>query len=268
MTDSNTQFVTLRTLTKERTIPGHVDSTGKLFSRLALLTKSEMVYLEGKKTITVEPPRQVVLAPSLLREFRCIDGCTACCLPFTLDFLPSEFANFLEKWAPDVAEQAEQEFSRREVEVNGVKREIFSFKQYEYPTCPYLRPTRKGGALGCGFWTEFNTPTQPTECAAAPQISITTRGPRQTMVMKKPFGRAWQWRVTPQCEFDDRVESLRGLPDEYDLTNEINIFRRYLGWAQYFEVETWIPEVIEAMGHLPQLFKAQKSWAGVDVTKL
>lgn len=247
-----------------RTIPGHVDSTGKLINRIALLAKETVIY-QGKPLFAerqlpggkyekyqIQPPHKVSIAPSMLRNFTCVAGCTACCLPFTLDFTPEEFDTL--DWLPEISGQAIRDFNMRMIEVNGVRKEVFTYEQYKDPSCPYLRPTREGGALGCGFWTETNS-TQPLECAAAPQLLMTTRGKGHTVIMKRPFGRGWAWKDRPQCEFDPVYDKISNIPDDYDLTDEINLLKRYYAWSQHLGVETWFPEVIEAMENLPDLLK-------------
>jgi hypothetical protein len=234
-----------------RSIPEHRDSIGKLLSRLALVAKANIT--SGGKVLTC--PTEIYLSPSLLRGFRCRAGCTACCLPFTLDYTPEEFTALGERWRDDIAVQAQAQFSERSVEVNGVQYPIMTYEQYKDPACPYLRPTRENGALGCGFWTSDNT-TQPLECAAAPQLLMTTRGEGISLIMKKPFGRAWAWKQKPQCEFDPRAERLTDIPDTYDLSPEIALLERYAHWAAHFAIPTYLEEIIAAMRELPSLIRA------------
>lgn len=234
-----------------RTIPGHVDSTGKLLERLALVAK-EPVLQKGKVVRT--PPHQLYVSPSVLRQFNCASGCTACCLPFTLDFTPEEFDTL--DWTEEIAEQAIDQFSMRVVEVNGAKHPVYSYPQYLDDSCPYLRPTREGGALGCGFWTADNS-TQPLECAAAPQLLMTTRGEGNTVIMKRPFGRGWAWKNKPQCEFDPVIDHPGKIPDTYDFTDEITLLNRYEGWAKHFGIPTYIPEIIEVLENMPSILRAE-----------
>lgn len=245
-----------------RTIPGHVDSVGKLLERVALVAK-EKIYYQGKpiKRTTdagayeVEPPEQIYLSPSLLRRFACHVGCTACCLPFTLDFTNDEFNSFV--WKEDVDSEAIGKFETRILQVNGKEQPIQTYKQYLDDSCPFLRPTRDEGALGCGFWTEDNS-TQPLECAAAPQLLMTTRGQGATVLMKRPFGRGWAWKDKPQCEFDPVADSPGKIDDDFDLSNEIMLLERYNHWAEYLEIETYIPEILDVLPNLAYTMKSEK----------
>ena len=242
-----------------RTIPGHVDSTGKLLERLALVAKVPVVVDgkllkrgDGQARYEIMPPDNVYISPSVLRQFTCVSGCTACCLPFTLDFTPEEFDTL--EWNEEIAEQATRQFGPRWIYVNGKAHKIYTYEQYKDPSCPYLRPTREGGALGCGFWTQNNS-TQPLECAAAPQILMTTRGEGNTVIMKRPFGRGWAWKDKPQCEFDPVIDHPGKIDLQFDLSNEIMLMERYESWAQHLGIETHIPEIISGLSRLPQLLR-------------
>jgi hypothetical protein len=230
-----------------RSIPRHVDSVEKLVDRLALIAKVPVIY-NGKR-LRPRPPTHLFLSPSLLREFRCHVGCTACCLSFTLDFTEDEFQRFL--WRADISQEAHMRLRKRRITVNGRMFTIMSYPQYKDPSCPFLRATRPGGALGCGFWTTGNS-TQPLECAAAPQISMTTRGPDTTVLMKRPFGRGWNWKVPPQCEFDPLLDGPGDLARAVDLRDEIALLRRYQHWADLLKIPTHLPAIISTMQHLKE----------------
>jgi len=228
-----------------RITPSKVDSVEKLLYRLSLLAKIAVTY-NGKR-ITTCPSEHIFLSPSLLRSFRCHVGCIACCGVFTLDFTEGEFARFI--WSADVDASARAGFTKRRIAVNSKTFTIMTFPQYKYDACPFLRPTREGGALGCGFWTAADS-TQPLECHAAPQISITERGKGNTVIAKRPFGRAWQWKVKPECEFDNLIDTIADLDRAVDLDDEIDTLQRYQHWADMLGIPTYIPECIAAMRNL------------------
>lgn len=193
------------------------------------------------------------LSPSLLRAFRCVPGCTACCLPFTLDFTPDEFESL--PWPAEIRVQAEAVFEPRTIDVNGRTVEVMSYPQYRDDACPFLRPTRDGGQLGCGFWN--GNAGQPVECAAAPQLLVTTRGEGTTVLMKRPFSRGWKWQTRPQCEFDPIIDDPGDLPDDYDFGDEIGLLERYERWADHLGVPTFIPEVIGGLECLPERLRIE-----------
>jgi hypothetical protein len=241
LTQANTSMMTAAKQSG-RSVPRHVDSVEKLLDRLALFATIPIVY-RGKR-LRPTPPRHIFLSPSLLRVFRCHVGCTACCLAITLDFTEDEFARFI--WSADIAANAKTRFAPRRITVNGKTFTIYTCPQYLSPSCPFLIPSRPGGALGCGFWTTSNS-TQPLECAAAPQLMMTTRGVGTTVLMKRPFGRGWAWKERPQCEFEPLLDSPGDLTRASDLRDEIALLHRYEHWAQTLEIPTHLPAVIDTM---------------------
>lgn len=231
-----------------RSHPSHADSTGKLLNRLALLTGEE-VYQGGKLVLS---PREVLLVqPSLARSFSCVSGCTACCLPFTLDFIPKEMEKMEDsKIKRRTGRTVGVDFQKRKVEVNGSQRSVYTYPQYKDDRCPYLG-TRPDGNPGCSFWDTGSG--QPLECAAAPQLLMSTRGDKYATLSKRPFGRAWAWQETPQCEFTDLVMKPEDIPDDLNLSNEIELLERYKAWANLFQIKTVISPVIKILRN----FKAE-----------
>jgi hypothetical protein len=232
-----------------RSVPRHVDSVEKLLDHIALFAKVPVVY--NGRALREDVPKHIFLSPSILRSFRCVDGCTACCLSFTLDYLPREFSFYSTLWEEGVTQMAQEKFEKREVEVNGLKGYVMSYPQYKDPACPFLRPTRQGGALGCGFWHVGNA-TQPLECASAPQLMFTTRGLENTVLLKRPFGRAWAWKDKPQCEFSPILDHPGQVDPAYHCDNERMLLQRYREWANYFQIPHHFDVVIDAMTHLAQ----------------
>lgn len=227
------------------------DSIEKMLYRLGLLATEDIVR-DG--VIFATAVTEVYVSPALLRSFHCHVGCTACCLPITVDFSPEEFAAF--DWSREVRAKAKDLFVERDIEVNGRQYPVFTYHQYRDKACQFLAPNREGGALGCSFY-----PNQPLECAAAPQLLMTTHGTRSVLT-KRPFGRASQWRIVPQCEFSPtpvpvsqllRASNYPTSADDpkHPLANEIGLLKRYRHFAEYFEIDTYIDEAIAALGGLP-----------------
>lgn len=258
-------------MTDQRTIPSHVDSVEKILYRLALISKEPISYngrrlkanrpVNGHhKDVEIDPPDSLTLSPSLLRNFTCVSGCTACCLPFTLDFTNDEFNQGSQDWKEEVDNDAIDLFTTRIIQVNGEDHPIQSYPQYKDDKCPFLRPVREDGNLGCSFW-----PHQPIECAAAPQVLMTTRGLGNTVIMKKGFGYGWKWQIKPECEFTDIPMKKSDIPAEVDMQNSVYLFERYLHWAEYVGVETWIPEILEVLPDLPDIFRSQTTMTGYEI---
>lgn len=234
-----------------RTVPGHVDSLGKLLERLQLVSPEEVTY-EGKRVREV--PSEFYVSPALMRYFECRQGCTACCLPFTLDFTPHEYNGLPLRVAN---KRLDKRFYTREVDVNGKKFPVQSYDQYKDDACPFLTPNRRNGetSLGCAFWDK--DPGQPMECEAAPQVLMTSRGPDVSMITSRPFGRGWAWKDKPQCIFHPVADKLAAIPDDAlsQCDSRANTLQRYLHWAEYLEVKTVLPEAIEAVRNLPDILR-------------
>ncbi len=237
-----------------RTVPGHVDSVGKILERLQLVSPYEVTY-KGKPVRAV--PSEFYASPALMRYFECKTGCTACCLPFTLDFTNDEFNILPEEVAGNNIDEL---FYERVIEVNGSEFRIQSYDQYKDDACPFLVPNRNKTALGCAFWareghpdTGMPGPGQPIECEAAPQLLMTSRGPDISMLTSRPFGRGWAWKDKPQCIFHPVADRIQAIPDDAQeqCASRVRTLRRYLTWAEYLEIETVLPQAIEAVENLP-----------------
>ena len=59
-----------------------------------------------------------------------------------------------------------------------------------------------------------------------------------TVVQKRPYGRAWVFNPRPQCQVG---------VGEWDRKRDISLLRCYLSVAQYFGIETWLPEIISLL---------------------
>jgi len=232
-----------------RTVPGHVDSVGKILERLQLVSPFRVTY-NGKHVRDV--PSEFYVSPALMRYFECKKGCTACCLPFTLDFTPDEMLGQPLRVAN---KRLDKRFYDRDIVVNGKAFPIKSYDQYKDDACPFLTPNRNGSALGCGFWGKGVG--QPIECEAAPQLLMTSRGPDISMLTSRPFGRGWAWKDKPQCIFHPVADRIGAIPDDAKAQCEsrAKTLRRYLAWAEYLEVRTVLPQAIEAVENLPEILR-------------
>jgi hypothetical protein len=222
--------------------------------RIGLLTRQPIIR-EGE--VFAPAVTEVYASPALRRTFECKVGCIACCsVKITVDFSPEEFASF--KWSKKVRAKATDLFSKREIEVNGKQFPIFTYNQFADPACQFLDNVREGGALGCSFY-----PHQPLECASAPQLSMTTIA-GHSVITKRPFGRWQQWTNVPQCIFSPTPVPLSPLmrtkkkkkkapinDADHELANEIGLLKRYKGFADYFELDTHLDAVIQALRDLP-----------------
>lgn len=210
---------------------GFPDSVTKLVHHLASFAR-DVVTLDGKRVVET-PPTRVTIGPSMFRRFICQDSCTACCLKFTIDYMPAEFDGIPD----DLRERVP--WRERDVIVNGVARTVYTFDQSRLPACPYLTAPLAHGGVGCALW-----PRSPIECAAAPQVTFRYQRPSHGSLSKRPFGRGWQFTPPAQCQFvneDDEV-ALRLI-----LQRDAALLERYAAWADYLGVDTLIPAAVDVL---------------------
>jgi hypothetical protein len=212
------------------------DSIFKMTHQLACLSPKPVYWGKKNRPVLKKIPEWVGIGPSVFRQFVCVDGCHACCaIAVTLDFLPEEFAEMEESKKKLVP------WEEREIIVNGKASTIVSVNQSPYPFCPYLTAERPNGGKGCSLW-----PKQPLECASAPQVTFMhyagggSEGDPHTMIMKKPFGRGWNFPTKMQCEFHDvdHASTVKALK------SDLQLLIRYNHWAEYLGIETVLPKLI------------------------
>lgn len=210
---------------------GFPDSVAKLVRNLAALSPQPVTF-QGKPVLPYRVER-VTLGASMFREFICTPGCTACCLPFTIDYTPQEFRRLPAELRNRVP------WAVREVVVNKKQWPVYSFNQALLPQCPYLTIRRPTGGWGCALW-----PRSPLECAAAPQLHFITRQTGSTHITKQPFSRAWRFAQKPQCQFISTPGPER-LWAEFQ--KNIQLLRRYAHWAAYLEIPVCLDAIIAAL---------------------
>lgn len=230
-----------------RTIPRQTDSVTKLVERLAAVA-CEPVTRDGKLVLD-PPPERVFIDQSLLLRFHCAEGCTACCQPFSLDFIEQEFAelhgvpNTPALYEDDSAyytDKAKILFLPRKIEVNGERHRVFSYDQEGDERCPNLLPMADGN-LGCSMW-----PHPPLECATAPNLHMDNDGNGTTVLRKRPFRTGASWTPPAECEFNPPGSTW--YPER-----EMYLLRRYIMWAEHFGIPTVLEKMIEAVVQLPDL---------------
>lgn len=208
--------------------PGRNDSIEKLVHKLALFSPGQVTWGKKDKILVKEPLERIVIAPSMWRTFICTVGCSACCwVDITLDYMPHE-AQLIEIPGPE-------RFEPREVIVNGSKYTVMTFDRRKQPgKCPMMSDTIREGGPGCSLW-----PNPPLECQAAPQLQVLQARPNQTYLMKKPFSRAWRFKITPECQFvpADDLSSM-------GIAGDLALLERYVLWAKYLEIETVLPSIV------------------------
>jgi len=215
------------------TMPNEYRSYGKILRQLGLLSKKPMSFYLGSVLKTSQPPKQISIGASMWRVFRCDPTCGVCCkFTMTLDYIPGE--------------------SKSDLEADGFKQVIITVNDQQYPIWSQMSEAEKRGgrcryvteyplgevrAIGCSRWST----NSPLSCVTAPNIHIQSHGPDYTIVSKKPFGRHTMWSVLPRCQFDPYpVEKI----DHEEIVRDIGLLQRWLKWATYFELDTFLPEII------------------------
>jgi len=110
------------------------DSAEKVVRQLAALATVPVTY-NGKPL--PGPPREIRIGPQFWRRFACAAGCAACCLPFSLDLLPSERAA--------LPPEFQRHFRERTVTVNGRRVTLATVADnWRDGRCLFLVPGRGG----------------------------------------------------------------------------------------------------------------------------
>lgn len=216
------------------TTPNEYRSYGKILRQLGLLSKNPGYFMLGSVRKDFSPPTQLSVGSSMWRVFRCDPTCGVCCkFDMTLDYIPGEV---------DKGILLRDGFELVPVLVNDKMRPVISQiseASKHGGRCRYVTEYGDLGdrKIGCGRWST----TAPLSCVTAPNIHIRGFGPGRTIIYKGPFGRHTMWSVLPRCEFDPYpVEKI----DPEEVIRDIKLFKRWLNWAEYFELDTWLPEII------------------------
>lgn len=206
--------------------PEQNDSALKVLEQLAKISKKK-VKIEGEKVTS--QPSQIKIGQSFYKGFKCEPGCTACCLNFSLDFLPENLEKF-------VKGRDRYPFDERKIRVNGKEKSIYTLPDnFDDGECIFLTNYRTDSdeGKGCKFY-----PTPPLSCLSEPQVKFIYRSDLDTTYLqKRPFGRASQWTNTPQCKFEG----------EWEKEEDLKILNRFKGWSEYFGIDTAIHELIEGV---------------------
>lgn len=194
------------------------DSIEKILYKLSS-TSLEPIYYQGK-LISEQVVSNFQILPSFFRTFICPPGCHACCLNFSIDFLPCNNIN-------------NELLCNRTITVNSKEFTVTSY--FNEGKCNFLKPIRDNNTLGCSLF-----PLTCLSCAEAPQIGLRKKK-NISVLMKTPYGRAWAFKLKPQCKFINQLTNLK---------SEINLLKRYLEYANYFKIKTILPEIIDFLTYL------------------
>lgn len=177
-------------------------------------------------------PSALAIYPSIAAEVPCHKGCGACCIRFSLDYIPGE------KHPNSVVE--------REIEFNGKKYTILSDMQEDDSRkyCKYL-----GKNASCLIHSK-----RPFSCDFELLKAFPTR--RFSRILCTPFERAHRMirlqyhhlrptfpkGVVPR-EFRPLCKA--GVPTQHGAEETIRKLKRLKEWTDYFDLETYLPGILE-----------------------
>lgn len=192
------------------------DSVDKIIQTyFACVTKNSFVY--KNKTYFPKPLR---VSPLLFRGFTCPENCGACCSRLTLDYLSSE------KHPRDLKE--------RDVVFNGKHYTVFSDLQNESIDyhCKYLN--KKDGRCAIHECSPFSADFELIRFLHSKTFNTLTQ---------KLYGRGWAMLKFNKKE---RGALCKMTPTSEHIKKEIiRKFQRLKEWANYFELDTCIDEILE-----------------------
>jgi Fe-S-cluster containining protein len=163
----------------------------------------------------------------------CVENCAACCFRFSLDWLPNEF----KKLPKNVASHA----SARMIRINGEEFKIYSDLQEDNKDF-FCRNLERSNAR-CQIHG-----VHPLSCDF--ELLRFKSGKKRNWFGHAPFGRGWKLKRIDEkygvlCEWENSH-----CTDEW-LQEIIRKLKRLQDWANYFQIETVIPNIIEWVSRGP-----------------
>lgn len=192
------------------------DSVGKIVTRyFACLAREPFAY--GKTEFT---PKPLVVSPMLLRDYTCPANCGACCLAWSLDYLPSESPR------PD-------NLAPRTVPFNGGVEVLSDLQDGVEGYCRHL--SREDGR--CGAYA-----MRPFSCDFELIRTLESKGEESPNTLtQKLYGRGWNM---PRVDGERGARCEMTEPSPHSVREVIRKLRRLQDWADHFGLRTWAPEII------------------------
>lgn len=190
------------------------DSVSKIVGRYFAATTRVPFSYGGREYL----PRPLSVGPLLLRGYTCPAGCGACCLKFSLDYLPDE--------------PRPKGLAPRAVEFDGREVVVYSDLQPENSSnnCKHLSP--EDGR--CGVYE-----VRPFSCDFE-LIRTLEYDDRPNVLTQRLYGRGWNMM---------RVDGERGALCEMTPVNTetkrevVRKLGRLRQWADHFGIRTWADEI-------------------------
>lgn len=171
------------------------------------------------------------MSPGVIRAFKCNVGCGGCCRPFTLDWHTNEPCS-------DDAQSRTVEFNGRTFTVMTFANDQRNIDKWGWGRCNKL-----------DFDTSYCTihKTRPLSCDF--EILRITKHRTHNHLTNRFFGRGWSFIAIETgkrgalCELFPATEEGR--------SETIRKLYRLKEWSDFFEIKTYLPQVIAWITHLP-----------------
>ena len=207
------------------------DSVLKNLSQLRTVAKAPFT-LNDKVFM---PPVSLQISEGFWQRYGCYLECGACCAAYSMDYLPEEWLTFLSEYKKHVDAHIVRCFT-----INGRERIIRTFDQKDCQTvhgkdwCRFLNLENGGCTIH-----EYNALSCQVEL-----IKFASVGNRS--YIRKQGGYSRGWAMVKVTDGKHGVLCDAGpFSKEQFYDNDLKVFWRMKDWADYFEIPTWLPEIIE-----------------------
>lgn len=211
------------------------NSIEKNFDQLAVVAKKP--FLVGKKQY-LPPENALKISANFWKKYNCYLGCGACCMYFSLDYIPEEIMKLQAEY-PSITRVL-----KREIVVNSAVKTYYSV-QHQPQTI------RSSPKLFCGF---LDLPSgacsiheaNPISCQIELMKFMYDHRHGVGRLQKRDYGRKWNMIRSVDggrgaiCDFSDFSE-------EQFMKTDLAILRGMVKWAEWFGIETWLPEMIDLL---------------------
>jgi hypothetical protein len=206
----------------------HNDSVDKIVTRYFATVAAEPFHYNGRQFT----PKPLAVSPLLLRGYTCPEKCGACCLKFTLDYIPGE--------------RRPKDATIRTVEFNDEDVVVYTDPQRDNDTKSCRHLDQESGRCGIHGYHPFT-------CDFELIRTLEFAEPESPNVLtQKLYGRGWNMlRVDGErgarCEMTD--------PDPATVADVLRKLDRLKAWTDHFGLtRTWIPKIqtLIRMGRLTE----------------
>jgi len=205
----------------------YIEEDGRLFKLLEYLGRITKESLEVEIVGYTEvwlPPTKVVISDKFFRSAKC-KGCGKCCSGISRSFLPEE---------TDEQFRIEKDITNQLfVSINGRTSLPFWIHYNKGEKCDFLKNNL------CGVHSN-----KPIQCSLAPIYIDWNKG--RARLIKRPHGRNWRFGCPIEFKKFDYNEFL-----SWDLV----MLKRLQKVAEYLNISTWLPEIIDYLDSNKEIFK-------------